>query len=126
MSASPGVGSEIAHELMHPRSPKHELPVPLCQTTSMLRDTSSDQVRLTSTELGKLRRRAARYGESINEVRTQDQLLESTLKATDPQMVDALLKDLEQFVSHGHSPLTACTDSACVEALLRRRLSADK
>lgn len=89
----------------------------------MLRDTKSDQVRLTDAELGVLRRRAAAHGEAVNQVRTQDDLLEATMKGADPGELALLLEDLLQFAAQGRSTLTDCPGGASVKALLRAAAS---
>lgn len=63
---------------------------------------SHGSVRLTASELNRLRRANAMNGFAVNTVRTRDQLLEATLGALTPE----IQADLLEFLETGASTLT--------------------
>lgn len=65
---------------------------------------SGKQVRLTATERAELQRRAAKHGYAIGPIRTHEDHLHALCKA-DPEKAELILRDLEEFLETGSSPL---------------------
>lgn len=66
------------------------------QGAATIFDTKSDKVRLGPGELARLRRLAALHGEAVNSVRTQQELLEATMKGVDTCFLRSLVDDIQR------------------------------
>lgn len=64
------------------------------------------KVRLTAKEAAALRKKAARKGAAVGQIRTDEDHLAALMLAAPQEPLKRLLEDFETFCEHGSSPLT--------------------